>query len=135
MEIGASLARVLESREIFGALFYEEFFRRFPEAVPHFAGVDMERQSLVITMALSVIERYHDTEFGAIDHYLQHLGSAHHRRAIPAELYPKWIDAMLAALERFLGEDWSAALRTEWRAALEKTAHTMLKGYERRIGI
>ena len=135
MEIAESLAKVLESRENFGSVFYEEFFSRFPEVVPHFEGVDMERQSLVLTMALSIIERYNDSTFGAIDHYLQHLGSAHHRRAIPAELYPKWIEAMLAALERFLGDDWNSELESEWRTALEKTSRTMLKGYERRVGI
>lgn len=135
MEIDESLARILQSREIFGGLFYEEFFRRFPEAAPHFQGIDMERQSLVLTMALAVVERYRAADFGAIDHYLQHLGSAHHRRAIPLDLYPKFIDAMLAALERFLGDGWSPALATAWRGALEKTVQTMLKGYERRVGI
>ena len=135
MEIRESLRKVLDSRELFGAIFYEEFFDRYPEAKQYFTGVDMDRQALVLTMALTVIEHHHNGSLGAVEHYLHHLGTAHHRRGIPLDLYPKWIETMLHTFQRFLGDDWEPALADQWRQALEKTYEVMQQGYERRVGI
>ena len=135
MEIRESLQKVLDSRDLFGTIFYEEFFGRYPEVKKYFEGVDMDRQALVLTMALTVIEHQYNGTYGAVSHYLQHLGTAHHRRGIPLDLYPKWIDTMLVTLERFLGKDWDLALSEQWRSALEKTFAAMQPGYQRRIGI
>ena len=55
MDIRQSVDRVLASKKIFGEIFYEEFFRRSPHAHAHFEGIDMERQSLMLTMALPAI--------------------------------------------------------------------------------
>jgi hemoglobin-like flavoprotein len=135
MEIRESLQKVLEARDLFGTIFYQEFFSRYPEVKKYFVGVDMDRQALVLTMALTVIEHHQNGSYGAVQHYLQHLGTAHHRRGSPLDLYPKWIETMLHTLERFLGEDWDLALSEEWRHALEKTFQAMQPGYQRRIGI
>lgn len=135
MDIGASLKKVLDSRDLFGTIFYEEFFSRYPEVKKYFDGVDMNRQALVLTMALTVIEHHHNGSYGAVEHYLQHLGTAHHRRGIPLDLYPKWIDTMLHTLERFLGQDWDPELAASWREAFEETYEAMQQGYEHRTGI
>jgi hemoglobin-like flavoprotein len=135
MDIHESLDRILESEASFGSIFYEVFFERHPEAAVHFDGIDMHRQALLLTMALTVIERYYSRAFPAVEQYLQLLGSRHSDRSIPRDLYPKWSQSMLIALERFHDGDWNDHVAQQWRDALEQAAQLMFRGYERRMGI
>jgi hemoglobin-like flavoprotein len=61
--------------------------------------------------------------------YLRYLGTKHHDRGIPAELFPKFRDALLAALERFHSNDWNAHLARQWHDAIDHATATMLSGY------
>ena len=54
-------------------------------------------------MALMVVERHYENAFLATELYLKYLGHKHHLRNIPVDLYPKWIESLLAALEQFHG--------------------------------
>jgi hemoglobin-like flavoprotein len=131
LDLSRSLDTILQSRRIFGELFYEVLFRRFPKIRLYFDGVDMDRQALVVTMALDSVRHHAAGDYPAVRLYLQHLGSQHHRKGIPADLYPMWCDAMMIALERFLAEDWDEELAAEWRVALNHATHTMVEGYRR----
>ena len=135
MDIGASVGLVLASGDTFGKLFYAEFFRRSPAAQAHFAGIDMQHQALVLTMALPLIEQFHRHAYPAIEDYLGILGHRHGHRGIPAELYPVWSEAMLASLERFHGATWDAELAAQWREALAGASRLMLEGYDRHGGM
>ena len=135
MELSESVQRVLGAREIFGELFYEEFFRRCPEARPLFDGHDMKRQALVMTMTLQSVQQFHDGGYPAVERYVEHLGAVHRRRGIPLEMYPHFRAAMLEVLGRLLADEWDATLRTEWELALDGTIRTMLEGYEKRPGV
>jgi hemoglobin-like flavoprotein len=135
MDIRESVDRVLASEALLGEIFYEEFFREAPEATSLFEGVDMRRQALVLTMALPLIAHHQTSASPAITHYLQLLGSRHRDRSVPAELYTRWSEAMLVALERLLGVAWDEDLAVQWRAALRKASTTMLTGYEGPVGI
>lgn len=135
MDISKSLKEVMNSKELLGASFYDVFFGRHPEVQDYFGGIDMQRQALVLTMALMLVERYYLTSFLATERFLQYLGTQHKDRGIPRELYPDWIAAMLATLERFHGKDWDEALARQWREALEKAVDKMLEGYEKEYGI
>jgi hemoglobin-like flavoprotein len=135
VDIGESVSLVLASQDVFGDLFYAEFFRRSPGAKSHFAGIDMERQALALTMALPLIEQFHRHAYPAIENYLSILGHRHGHRGIPPELYPIWSAAMLAALEQFHGETWDAGLAEQWREALGEAARIMLEGYGRHGGV
>lgn len=135
MEIHESLERILESEELFGSLFYEVFFQQYPEAAAHFDGIDMRRQALMLTMALTVIEQYYSKSYSAVEQYLQLLGSRHSDRSIPRDMYPKWSESMLTALERFHGDTWDEVLAGQWREALDQASRVMFRGYERRMGI
>lgn len=130
MDIRQSVNEVMNSKELLGASFYEVFFERHPEVQQYFEGIDMRRQTLVLTMALMLVERYYITSFIATERFLQYLGTQHKARSIPRELYPDWIAAMLATLERFHGTHWSEDLARQWREALEKAVEKMLEGYE-----
>jgi len=135
MGIRESMDRVLASEELLGEIFYEEFFRKAPQAKAHFENVDMRRQALVLTMALPMIAHHQTSSSPAIGHYLRLLGSRHREWEIPPDLYPAWSEAMLAALEHMLGDAWDEELAVEWRAALQKASATLLSGYEGPVGI
>jgi len=135
VDIGESVGLVLASREVFGKVFYAEFFRLCPAARAHFADVDMERQALALTMALTLIEQHHRHAYPAIESYLETLGHSHDHRGIPAGLYAPWSEAMLAALAAFHGAAWDEALAAQWREALAGAARVMLAGYGRHGGL
>jgi hemoglobin-like flavoprotein len=130
MDIHESVERIMQSQEVFGDAFYEVFLKKYPEVQEHFEGSDMKRQSLVLTMAVSLIEQYSSYGYPATEKYLKYLGTQHRKRAISKELYPKWRNAMLETLQRFLGEEWSEELANEWQAAFEKCIKVFFEGYE-----
>ena len=129
MTIQDSLSRVLEHREGVADLFYQMFFERHPEAQSYFTGVNLKYQVVLLTMALMVVERHYENAYLATELYLKYLGHKHHLRNVPEDLYPKWIDSLLAALEKFHGADWDAAVADEWRAALDQATEVMIAGY------
>ena len=86
MTIQESLRRVLEDRDGVAALFYDLFFDGHPEAKPLFKDVNLKYQTVLLTMALGVIEKHYLNSFPATAMYLQYLGHKHHQRAVPTEL-------------------------------------------------
>jgi hemoglobin-like flavoprotein len=130
MRIHDSVEKILRSKEVFGRQFYEVFFRKFPEVEQYFRGIDMERQSLVLTLAVSIVEQYFTRGYPATEKYLKYLGTQHHKRGIPREVYPMWRDAMLETLQNFLGNDWDEELAGEWRAAIQRSTTLMFEGYD-----
>jgi len=135
MTIEESLQRVLEDRDGVAAVFYEVFFDRHPEAKPFFKDVNLKYQTVLLTMALMVVERHYKNGYLATELYLKYLGHKHHRRTIPPELYPKWVESLLAALEKFHGPDWDAQAAGQWRAALDRASGVMLAGYREPVRV
>jgi nitric oxide dioxygenase len=135
MTIEESLRRVLEDREGIADLFYETLFERVPEAKPFFANVNMKHQTVLLTMALMVVERRYKNGYFATQLYLKYLGHRHHERGIPTELYPGWIESLLVALGKFHGADWDEQAAREWRAALDGATEVMLSGYREPVTV
>jgi hemoglobin-like flavoprotein len=135
MDIEKSLKLILQSGDQFGASFYDIFFERCPKAAEYFKDTDMSRQSLVLTMALQLLAQYYANGFLSIKQYLQTIGTRHDDWGIPREMYTDWRDAMLAALEKFHGEQWNDALANQWREAIERATEAMFHGYDRRAGV
>jgi len=133
MDIGDSLERIFDSSDLFGDSFYELFLTTYPDVQKYFEGVDMNRQSVMLTMALTIVEQYASSKYPATKKYLQHLGVVHHERGIPRELYEQWRDAMLETLFQFHGDDWNLQLATQWREAIEMAIEVMLEGYEQNV--
>jgi hemoglobin-like flavoprotein len=135
VQLSESVDRILRHQNVFGELFYAEFFRRCPEARDLFENHDMKRQALVMTMTLQSVQQFHDGGYPAVDRYVEHLGGVHRRRAIPMTMYPHFRAAMLHTLAKLLADVWSTELRTEWELALDKTVRRMLEGYEHPRGV
>jgi hemoglobin-like flavoprotein len=135
MDLHMSLEKILHSGDQFGDLFYEIFFESHPEAKKYFDGIDMKRQSLMLTMALKLMGEYHAKGYAAINQYLEHLGTRHSDRGVPQEVYTDWSDSLLTALSRFHGKDWNETLAEEWRDAVVATSKVMFNGYDKRVGL
>ena len=132
MDLSDSVKQVLAASDVFGELFYEEFFKRCPEAKAAFGDADMERQAHIITMTLTTVQQYHDGGYPAIEAYLKHLGIVHDRKDVPMETYPHWRAAMLHTLARLHGPEWNRHLASEWGVALDGALRVMLHGVEER---
>ena len=130
MNISESLHKILASKTIFGEYFYETFFATCPEVKQYFDGVNLERQAILLTMGLVVIEKQYARPYAAAEEYLKYLGTKHHDRGIPKHLYTDWTTAMLQTLERFHGKEWDDAIRQEWEEAIEQVIEVMFQGYE-----
>ncbi len=125
----------MNSQDVFGEAFYEVFLGRSPEAQSYFLGIDMKRQALVLTMSVSLIEEYYSSGYPATEKYLKYLGTRHHSHAIPKELFPKWREAMIETLRRFLASEWTDELATEWTNAIDLCAGVMFEGYSQRFTV
>jgi hemoglobin-like flavoprotein len=130
MHLQASLHRILQhGKGELGRTFYARFFEQCPEARPFFKDVDLEVQATVLLNALHVVVSHGCHRFPATESYLKILGQRHHRRKIPAEMYPRFFEALLSVLAEFHGDSWGSELEKEWREAFELTERTLVKGH------
>ncbi len=135
MNIHESLESILGSGTEFGSTFYDNFFERCPKAVEYFEGIDMNRQRLVLTMALKLLEQYYTNRFLSIEQYLHTMGTRHNDHRVPRDMYPEWKDAMLVTLEGFHGDQWNDDLAREWTEAIELATDVMFRGYDKRARV
>ncbi len=126
MNIHGSLHQIMSHGDKVADLFYLVFLERFPEVQEKFRGVDMKRQTVLLTMALMVIERHHECRYAATKAYLKMLGKQHKDRGIGTELFPKWRNALLESLARFHSMDWNQTLAEQWREAIDEASEIML---------
>jgi len=131
MRIAESVQKILSQKEPVVDRFYELFFNRHHGARNYFAGVDMRRQAILLTMALITVESHYSYSYPATEHYLKVLGSRHHEMGVRPELYPMFRDCLIEAIHDFHGDDWNEDLAVQWREAIKKATATMLEGYER----
>src|SRR5579871_1965764 len=122
MNISGSLHQILSRGDTLADLFYLVFLERFPEIQEKFRDVDMNHQTVLLTMSLMVIERHHECRYAATKAYLKMLGKQHQERGIGAELFPKWRSALLESLERFHSMDWNQTLAEQWRQAIDEAS-------------
>jgi len=129
MNLSESLHRILQQDQTMADLFYLVFLERYPEVRHYFIKVDLQRQAVLLTSILMVLERHHVHAYPATTSFLQELGAKHYRWGIAPGLYPKFRDALLSALERFHSRDWTPSLAQDWRECIDRAIATMLDGY------
>ena len=135
MDINQSLHRILQAKDSLAKMFYEHFLEKHPEVRPFFSKVDFNRQRILLTTALMVIERYRAHPTPAVEQYLQYLGTKHHEIGVPRAAYAKWTVAMLETMQKFHGADWSLELEEQWNSAICQARDLMLQGYDERITV
>ena len=129
MDIEESLHQILQREKLLADLFYVVFLEKYPEVRKHFINTNMQRQAVLLTMALQVVVQYYLKGFPTVEAYLKILGEEHFRRGIEPESYPKFCDALLATLGRFHFHDWTDPLAQQWKEALELAATEMVEAY------
>jgi hemoglobin-like flavoprotein len=132
--IAESIDRINKDGSVMTRRFYEIFFEKYPEVRPYFDGSDLGTQAVMLTMALNTLRHYPEISEGA-RMYLRVLGTKHSRRGVPLDLYPKFLEALMASLEEFHGADWDESLAREWRAGFGEAIEWIQDGYERRYSI
>lgn len=135
MNMHESLQRILASNQVFGDSFYEALLARHHEIRPYFEGIDLRHQAVLLTMQLTVIEGYQRLRSPSMRLYLQYLGTKHHTRGIPSELYGPFRDTLLDALRRFLEEGWTEELENGWKAAIDDASAVMFEGYSKHFSV
>jgi hemoglobin-like flavoprotein len=134
MDLQASVDKILRMPDL-GEIFYQVLFERFPETRAFFEKVEWKRQKIVFTMSVSVIAQHYLKGYPATRKYLAYLGTHHQQRGIPEAMLPHFRDALLEALGRALGADWSPELAAEWAMAIDLANREMSAGYRSHVTI
>lgn len=130
MQLDESLQRVLAHKEPIIRRFYDRFLSERPDAERLFAGVDLEKQSLMLTMALIVVEAYSRDSYPAVEHYLHVLGDRHREAGIPRELFVPFRDCLIETIRASQADEWDDDLTEAWMRSLDRATETMFQGYE-----
>jgi len=131
MDMHESVHEILQRKESFADVFYLVFLEDYPQVRQHFTHVNFKHQSVLLTMALLVMERHYTHSYPSTELYLNYLGTKHDERGIPPQQYPMFREALLRTLERFHGQAWDNPLATQWREAIDSAIETMIKGYRK----
>ena len=130
MDISQSIEVILESEDLVGGRFYKRFFQDCPHLKQYFVGVDMDRQSAMLTSAIVLVETVYSKNGSGLSPYLKLLGRDHEKRGITRDDFTDWTESMLRTLAEFHGDDWSMPLEREWHAAITKSVKIMLEAYQ-----
>lgn len=130
MDITDSVTEILKSNDLVGGQFYERFFNECPHLKSYFEGVDMKRQSALLTSAIVLVETIHSKDAVGLSPYMQLLGRDHQKRGISKDDFTDWTESMLRTLGEFHGDQWSESLEQEWRNAIGASVRIMLDAYE-----
>jgi hemoglobin-like flavoprotein/uncharacterized protein YjbI with pentapeptide repeats len=124
-----SFASIRLDKDAFTEAFYQELFKRGPQLQPLFGQVDIRKQGVKLqaTLALLVENLRKPQELEKI---LGPLGRKHVGYGANAENYPLVGEALLATMQRFLGEDWTPPVALAWSETLESVQAIMLQGAE-----
>jgi hemoglobin-like flavoprotein len=126
IDIEASLSTVLDfGCERFAGRFYEQLFDGFPELKDLFAGVNMQHQAAMLTMALQVVVQHYRKPRPSCSEYLAVLGHRHHERGVSRNEYEKFEHTLLISLAEFHGNDWHEGLDEQWRIAFGQAVDLM----------
>ena len=130
MNISESVEAILSSEQLVGGQFYDRFFVECPHLRKYFDGVDMDRQSALLTSAIVLIETVHSRHSEGLSPYLRLLGKDHHARGISKEDFTDWTESMLRTLAEFHGDKWSKSLEQQWHQAISGSVKIMLQSYD-----
>jgi hemoglobin-like flavoprotein len=122
-----SFAKVVPIADVAATLFYDELFHRDP-ALRSLFKPDMteQRQKLMAMLATAVSNL---REWEKIAPAVQALGRRHVGYGVKPIDYQTVGAALIATLEKGLGEDFTPTVRAAWLACIQKVAGEMLTTY------
>jgi hemoglobin-like flavoprotein len=107
--------------------FYQILFEKYPDIRPLFLSTDMNKQKekLIESLDLVLVNVHNPKAFNSI---LKDLGKRHVKYGAVLTDYPLVGDALLQALEKHLGKDWTPNVKQAWSLAYKTIADTMAEG-------
>jgi hemoglobin-like flavoprotein len=127
-----SFAMVKVDHEAFTSAFYQELFDRSPHLQPLFEHIDTRKQGAKLHAALVLcVENLRRPS--ELEKVLLPLGKKHVGYGATAESYPLVSGALLATLEKFLGEEWTGPVADAWAQTLDSVTSLMLSGAEESV--
>jgi hemoglobin-like flavoprotein len=128
MDIQGSVGKILQRGEALANLFYNNLLIRHPQLLAYFEGVNLQRQAVLLTMSLKLIEQHYVHRYPAMRSYLKLLGHRHQDRfRIPPDMFSPFGDCLLATIQEFHGSEWDQGLDDQWRAAIHQAIAVMLE--------
>ncbi len=125
--IQSSYSIVKAQADEFTESFYQILFDKYPSVRPLFSNTDMKKQKkkLIESLDLVLVNVHNPQAFRSI---LIDLGQRHVKYGAVLTDYPLVGDALLQALEKHLGQDWTPDLKHAWSLAYQNIANTMAEG-------
>jgi hemoglobin-like flavoprotein len=125
--IQSTYLQIKTQADEFATSFYQILFDKYPNVRPLFAETDMEKQKgkLLESLDLVLVNVHNPKAFHII---LKELGKRHVKYGAVLTDYPLVGDALLQALEKHLGKDWTDEARQAWTLAYQTIADTMAEG-------
>ena len=108
--------------------FYEIFLSKSPEIGRRFEHTDFKIQRLMLRESLLEMLCFDRGLAGSRDE-VERLGRRHHELEISPEMYSMWLDALCEAVQR-QDPDFTPALETRWRQAMQKGIDVMITSVE-----
>jgi len=130
MNLTESVDRIAEEGVPVVERFYQRLLEELPAARPFFDGVNMQSQSVMLTIALLAVKEYPALS-GAVRDYLHILGTKHHSMGVPRELYSPFIELLLESVAGIHGDEWTERLARQWSNALHHAQELMFEGYSK----
>ncbi|PRP97537.1 Serine/threonine-protein kinase Pkn1 [Enhygromyxa salina] len=115
----------IEGRALaFAEAFYADLFERHPDSIALFEHSDMQRQHKMLTDTLALAVRGLDN-FAKIEDAVRELGERHVDYGATLRDYKFVGQALLATLERFLGDAFTPEAELAWREVYSTLVRTM----------
>lgn len=128
----SSFLKIEPQFQEFSDTFYRILLDKYPRLRPLFADTDMEKQKEKLMESLKIImTNVHNPE--AFTTILKNLGKRHVKYGAVLADYPLVGDALLQALEKHLGTDWTPDVKETWTQAYQLISDTMNAGAEESI--
>jgi nitric oxide dioxygenase len=121
----SSFLKIEPQADDFATSFYQILFHKYPKVQSLFSETDMEKQKDKLLQSLQmVMGNVNNPE--AFTSILKNLGKRHVAYGAVLTDYPLIGDALLQALEKHLGKDWTDEVKQTWTLAYQTIAETML---------
>jgi hemoglobin-like flavoprotein len=123
----SSFLKIEPQADDFATSFYQILFHKYPKVQSLFSETDMEKQKDKLIQSLQmVMGNVNNPE--AFTSILKNLGKRHVAYGAVLTDYPLIGDALLQALEKHLGKDWTDEVKQTWTLAYQTIAETMAEG-------
>jgi hemoglobin-like flavoprotein len=127
-QVQQSFGKAATKRSFITSLFYDRLFELNPKLRPMFGSLNLQEQGCkFMEMLALVISSLNDPV--KFKQRLENMGERHLYYGVKREHYTTFGSALLWALEKGLGKDFTPAVREAWRAFYDMVAETAQNGF------